>query len=162
MPKCSGEREIHFHILVDNGRVRDVLYIGGDGYKLKNLETIEFFVVYRSAKPQRTKTKAVKQTGLALSDIVKGILKEILGIHQQTAQKVTIHWKCLLEMDKLKITKEDLRDVFYHGSYRNSAKGTPEAIKRYSEYEIGLTYRMDKHTGDYLITWCWKTTLRTV
>src|SRR5207245_6251284 len=87
--KCSGEHEIHYHILVDNGRVREVLYIGGDGYKLKNLESIEFFVVYRT-KPQGTKTKTVKQTGLALSDIVRGILKEILGIHQQTAQKVTI------------------------------------------------------------------------
>jgi len=147
---------------MDNGRVKEIHYVCGNGYKLKKLEDIEFLVVYLK-KPQGAKAKPVKQTGLTFSDIVKSFLKGLLDIRSEIPkQQITIHWKCLLEMNRLGVTTEDLRDVFYHGSYRNSAKGTPEAIKRYSGYEIGITYRMDKYTGDYLITWCWKTVLSTV
>jgi hypothetical protein len=60
---CSKE-EVHYHIVVEKGKVTEVWYMSADGYWDRDLEKDEYFVEYRE-DPQKSgsvkKFKAVKK-----------------------------------------------------------------------------------------------------
>jgi len=89
----------------------------------------------------------------AVLDVLKGVTNSVLP---QAPKKLRLSQKCFKEMEKLELTIEDIRDTFYHGRYATSKTGTPMAKKLYSEYEVGITYRVEGQSGDYLITFVWK------
>ena len=89
----------------------------------------------------------------AFSDILRGVAN---SVGPQAPKKLRLSQKCFKEMEKLELTIEDIRDTFYHGRYATSKTGTPMAKKLYSEYEVGITYRVEQESGDYLITFVWK------
>jgi len=89
----------------------------------------------------------------AFSDILRGVAN---SIGPQAPKKLRLSQKCFKEMEKLELTVEDIRDVFYHGRYKTSKQGTPMASKLYPDYEVGMTYRVEGQSGDYLATFVWK------
>jgi hypothetical protein len=148
--KCADpyEKQItHFHIIVEHGRVTEIVLISGGGLWELQLESLQFAVMYQ----EPTHTLHIP-FGKAVKSMFKGMMQQTMP----TPKKLRLSMKCLHEMEHLGLTAEHLQDVFWHGGYRTSKTGTPEAVKQYRDYEIGLTYRIDRQTGDYLITWCWK------
>jgi len=88
----------------------------------------------------------------AVRDILSGIFNSVTP---QAPKKVRIPWWCLQKMKELELTTEDIVDAFWHGENGKTKYGAPKVTKKYTEYIIGMTYRIDD-SGDYQITKVWK------
>ena len=85
-------------------------------------------------------------------DFLSDTLEQIFGVKTPKSGKLGITYWGVKRMNEYGITFKDLEDVFRYGE-----EVKPEMIiRKYQNYQIGLTYKY--HMGDdrYMIITCWK------
>lgn len=62
----------------------------------------------------------------------------------------------LKRMEKWSLVEESVLDVWFNGENSSLPDGTPTMIRKYSDYEIGLSYSRDAKSGEYIIISVWQ------
>lgn len=66
-----------------------------------------------------------------------------------------IVYSVIQKLKALGLSETTLMDVFNHGESK-IFKGIPMMVKKYSGFEVGLFYKQNPQTGEYVITHVWK------
>lgn len=62
----------------------------------------------------------------------------------------------LKRMEKWSLGESSVLDVWQNGEEVTLPSGIKGMVRKYSSYEIGLTYVRDEHSGEWLITSVWQ------
>ncbi len=66
-----------------------------------------------------------------------------------------ITYSVIQKMKTLGINEATLMDVYNHGEYKKF-NDADTMVKKYTGHEVGLFYKRNPQTGEYVITYVWK------
>jgi hypothetical protein len=87
-----------------------------------------------------------------LKDFMFDMLRQLFGFSKPRQGKLVLSRNALTRMHEHQLTIETLRDVFTYGEEDMPGR----IIRKYSEYSVGLYYKLDQQSSKYVITTCWK------
>lgn len=66
-----------------------------------------------------------------------------------------ITYSVIQKLKALGLSETTLMDVFNHGEYKKF-NNADTMVKKYSGFEVGLFYKQNTQTSEYIITHVWK------
>ncbi len=66
-----------------------------------------------------------------------------------------VTFSVIQKLKNLGLSESTLMDVFNHGEYKKF-NDADTMVKKYTGFEVGLFYKQNPQTGEYVITHVWK------